>query len=120
MKAKAKKKPNKKQEVQPVEESIFYAIDVSNGFEGDNLVGEVPVLGPAYSEEEINSEIRSYCEPVVDDIFHYQFIIVKQENTVSVEMTRSVKINYGIALDISPREELPGYSEWTEDEKQDQ
>ena len=119
MKAKAKKKPVKKTEAQPVEEAIFYAIDVSNGFEGDNLVGEVPVLGPAHSEEEINSEIRSYCEPVVDDTSCYQFIIVKQENTVSVEMTRSVNINYGVSLNTTPTENLSGWRDWLDDEKQD-
>ena len=119
MKAKAKKKPSKKEAVKQVEPVTYYAIDVSNGFEDDNLVGEVPVLGPAYSEEEINSEIRSYCEPVVDDISCYQFIIVKQVNTVSVEMTRSVNINYGVLLDTAPMENTSGWCQWTDDESQD-
>lgn len=119
MKAKAKKKTPKKQEVQPVEQSIYYAIDVSDGFEDDNLVGEAPVLGPAYSEEELNFELKEYCMPD-EDTSCYQFIIVKQVNTVAVELTRSINISYDVALDTTPKEELSGWREWLDDEKQDQ
>jgi len=118
MKAKAKKKPNKKQEVQPVEEAIFYAIDVSDGYEKEDCVGEAIVLGPYYSEEELKFELREYCLPD-EDISSYQFIIVKQVNTVAVELTRSMNISYDVALDTTPREELSGWRQWTDDEKQD-
>lgn len=118
MKAKAKKKPSKKQEVQPVEEAIFYAIDVSDGYEKEDCVGEAIVLGPYYSEEELKFELREYCLPD-EDISSYQFIIVKQVNTVSVELTRSVNINYGVEINTAPMEDTSGCENWTDDEKQD-
>jgi len=118
MKAKAKKKPVKKPEAQPVEQATYYAIDVSDGYEREDCVGEAIVLGPYCSEEELKFELKEYCLPD-GDIFCYQFIIVKQVNTVAVELTRSMNISYDVALDTTPREELSGWRQWTDDEKQD-
>ena len=105
--------------MQPVEQSIYYAIDVSDGYEKEDCVGEAIVLGPYHSEEELNFELKEYCMPD-EDISCYQFIIVKQVNTVAVELTRSVNISYDVALDTTPKEELSGWREWLDDEKQDQ
>lgn len=119
MKAKAKKKPSKKEAVKQVEPVTYYAIDVSGGFEDENLIGETVVLGPCYSKEDIEDEIRAYATPDDDD-FQYDFIIVKQESTVVLRQTKTSTLSWGEKIEpLIKEEELSGWRDWLDDEKQD-